>query len=628
MTGTPTYSAFRTRLIAGFTLLVALLAVLLYWKIHSGYDAARTAAYTQTKSFAQAMSAHIASEIRVVDLSLMRAAEALGGLDQETLTNAARVRQVLALSASVVDANFWIQFVNLRGIGVVGSNALPIAGVPYADRLYFQASAHRCDAGLYVGAPDTGRVSKRRLFFLSRPVCSPDGVLLGVVVAPVDAAAIAAVFGSALLQPTLSITLLHGDGRVIARAPLFERSFAQDISASDFFRNWKVAPAGTWKGRSVVDGQIRVFSYQTVGSFPLAVAVGVATDSWIEAIRKDYAFALGALAVVALALTFSSRSLLRSFKRVERSDADQRALNVELTQMRDDMARVAKRARMIADSLPALVSYIDAQERYVFHNSYYRNVPGLDVERMIGRTMHDVLGDEIYLPISDQVKQVLSGRHVTFERAMKVGSLERYLKYDYTPDVDESGTVLGFYTMVIDISEAKEVEARLSALARIDKLTGLPNRNHLYERLGEVLARARRGGRPAACLYLDIDHFKLVNDTLGHAGGDQVLCEFGKRLRACVRETDLVARLAGDEFVIILEGLDEPGGAQAVAAKIIEAMRAPFLIEGLARTISTSVGIAIAHNEDDVDTVLKNADMALYQAKHAGRAGYATSGQA
>ena len=623
MTGSPAYSAFRTRLIAGFALLVGLLAVLLYWKIHAGYDAARTAAYTQTKSFAQAMSAHVASEVRVVDLSLIRSSEALGMLDKGTLTDATRVREVLALSASVVDANFWIQFVDLQGHGLVASNSLSIAGISYADRQYFQASASRCDSGLHVGAPDIGRVSKRRLFFLSRPVCTPGGMLIGVVVASVDADAIAAVFGSALLQPTLSITLLHGGGRVIARAPLFDRAFAQDIRASDFYRNWQVAPAGSYKGRSIVDGQIRVFSYRAVGSFPLAVAVGVATDSWMEAIRKDVAFALGALAVIALALLFSSRSLLRSFRRVERSDAEQRLLNAELTETRDNVARVAKRARMIADSLPALVSYIDAQERYVFHNSYYRNVPGLDVERMIGRTMREVLGVAIYDVIADQVREVLSGTLVMFERSMKVGAVERFIQYNFTPDIDATGAVVGFYTMTLDISHTKEVEARLSALARIDNLTGLPNRNHLHERLGEALARSRRGGRPAACLYLDIDHFKAVNDTLGHAGGDQVLVEFAKRLRTCVRETDLVARLGGDEFVIILEGLDEPGGALAVAAKIIAAMRAPLMIEGVLRTISTSVGIAISHSDDDVEAVLKNADLALYDAKRAGRGGYA-----
>ena len=620
------YASFRARLIVGFGMLVALLAALMYWKIYTGYNAERAGAFTQTKSFAQAMSAHVVSEMRVVDLSLLRSSEALSALDEETLKNSLRVRQVLSLSASVVDANFWIHFVDLRGVGVVASNNLSIAGVSYADRPYFKASAGRCDSGLYVGAPETGRVSRRRLFFLSRAVCSSSGAPLGVVVAPVDASAIAEVFDSALFRPTLSITLLHGDGKVIARAPLFEKSFAQDLTKSDLYRNWKASPTGSYEGRSMVDGQIRVFSYQTVGDLRLAIAVGVGTDSWSQALRKDVTVALGALGVIAIVLVFSGRFALRSFKRVEQSNGKQRALNSQLSETRDDMARVARRARMIADSLPALVSYIDADERYVFHNSYYRNVPGLDVERMLGRTMREALGDAIYLPIRSEIKEALCGSRVTFERAMTAGTLERHLKYDFTPDIDDSGAVVGFYSMVIDITDAKEIEARLSALARVDRLTGLPNRNHLYERLDEALARSRRAGSPTACLYLDIDHFKSINDTLGHAGGDEVLRQFGKRLRSCVRETDLVARLAGDEFVIVLEGLDQPEAARGVAAKILDAMRPPFIVEGVERAVSTSVGIAISTVSDgDTDAVLKKADAALYQAKRSGRGGFATN---
>lgn len=626
MTQTANYAFFRARLFASFAFLLALLSALLFWKVYSDHNAERAAAFAQTKSFAQAMSAHVASEMRVVDLSLIRSAEALGALDEETLKNALRVRQVLALSASVADANFWLQFVDLRGIGVVASNKLPIAGVSYADRAYFRASAGRCDSGLYISAPESGRVSKRRLFFLSRAVCSENGVPLGVVVAAVDAGAVGEVFSNALFQSSLSITLLHGDGRVIARAPLFERAFARDLSQSALYRNWRRAAAGSYEGQSMIDGETRVFSFRSVGALPLAVAVGVATGSWAESAGKNAVAGLGALASIFLTLLLSGRSTLRSFKKLERSEADQRELNTQLREARDDMARAAKRARMIADSLPALVAYIDASERYVFHNSYYRNVPGVDVERMAGRSMREALGDDLYLPISHQVQAALRGEHVVFERAIEAGGAERHLKYDYMPDVDESGAVLGFYAMVIDVTETKQGEARLSALARVDSLTGLPNRNHLYERLGEALDRSRRSGQPTACLYLDIDHFKSINDTLGHAGGDEALRQFGARLRRCVRETDLVARIAGDEFVIVLEGLEQPEAARAVASKILDAMRDPFEIEGCKRAISTSVGVAISSDESEsADAMLKKADVALYEAKRSGRGVFATS---
>ena len=152
------------------------------------------------------MSAHVTSEMRVVDLSLLRSAEALDDLSSTELRNTGRFRQALAISAGVADANFWVIFLDPSGNGVAASNNLAIAGVSYADRPYFKERAGACDRGLYVGAPEVGRVSKRKLFFLSRAVCAPNGSFLGVVVAPVDASALASVFSSARFQPTLSIS--------------------------------------------------------------------------------------------------------------------------------------------------------------------------------------------------------------------------------------------------------------------------------------------------------------------------------------------------------------------------------------------------------------------------------------
>ena len=185
---------------------------------------------------------------------------------------------------------------------------------------------------------------------------------------------------------------------------------------------------------------------------------------------------------------------------------------------------------------------------------------------------------------------------------------------------------MGFCSMAIDVTETKNAQVRLHALARFDTLTGLPNRAQLYERLDMALARSRRGAPETACLYLDIDHFKSINDSLGHAAGDEALREFARRLQSTARKTDLVARLAGDEFVIVLEGMDPPRAATVVAEAVIEAMRAPFLIFGLEMAISTSVGVAVSNTHDQsADDLLKRADAALYSAKRAGRGMFKTS---
>ena len=251
---TTPYAAFRNRLIFSVSLLIGLLAALMAWKVYSDIQSNREAAFKQTQSFARAMAAHIESVTRVIDLSLQRSAEGLGSLDPEALRNPRRAHQILALSAGSLNAGFWLHFVDARGVGVSASNGLAVGGVSYADRLYFTLPRRDRTAGLYVSAPEVGRVSKRRIFFMSRGVFAPDGAFLGVVVASVDAAAIADVFSNALYQPTLSITLMHGGGKIVARAPLFERSFASDLSASELYRRWKAAPSGSYEGRSLVDG--------------------------------------------------------------------------------------------------------------------------------------------------------------------------------------------------------------------------------------------------------------------------------------------------------------------------------------------------------------------------------------
>ncbi|MBT9504327.1 MAG: diguanylate cyclase [Burkholderiaceae bacterium] len=185
---------------------------------------------------------------------------------------------------------------------------------------------------------------------------------------------------------------------------------------------------------------------------------------------------------------------------------------------------------------------------------------------------------------------------------------------------DEAQRVSHYVALHSDISALKNAEERLSRLAHHDALTGLPNRLLFANGLALSIERAKRHRQRLAVLFLDLDHFKHVNDSLGHAAGDALLCEVGRRLRQSVRAQDAVARLSGDEFVVVLEEAGEASDVLRMADKIMATISQPVQVPGGTTQISASIGIALYPDDgDDVDQLLRAADAAMYIAKRRGR---------
>lgn len=177
-----------------------------------------------------------------------------------------------------------------------------------------------------------------------------------------------------------------------------------------------------------------------------------------------------------------------------------------------------------------------------------------------------------------------------------------------------------FFAFIQDISERRVTEQKLLNMATKDSLTGLSNRSFFHSQLPEAMARTKRNQRSMALMYLDIDHFKSINDSLGHESGDRLLKEFAAYLQNCLRETDVVARVGGDEFTVIVEGISMPEDAAAVASKIIETINNGNWLNNSGLKITTSVGIAIYDGSEMTPKMLLSlADKAMYKAKHSGR---------
>jgi diguanylate cyclase (GGDEF)-like protein/PAS domain S-box-containing protein len=284
--------------------------------------------------------------------------------------------------------------------------------------------------------------------------------------------------------------------------------------------------------------------------------------------------------------------------------------------------------RRILNTLPAMVAYWDTNQRCRFANQDYERWFGVKPEWVVGRTLEDLLGP-IYPLNLPYIEGALRGEPQLFEREIPdpKGGPPRHSQAHYVPDVVD-GVVRGFSVLVADITARKRMEdalrratARLDLLAKHDALTGLPNRTVLADRLERAISLNRRDGSHCAVLFVDLDGFKSVNDTYGHAAGDTVLRLVAAKLKQAVRDSDTVSRLGGDEFIILLSRLSDPGGAEETARHILAAMtQEPFMLGESRVDLTCSIGVAtFPQHGSTADALAASADDAMYRAKRSGR---------
>ncbi|MDP2747133.1 EAL domain-containing protein [Pseudomonas sp.] len=287
-----------------------------------------------------------------------------------------------------------------------------------------------------------------------------------------------------------------------------------------------------------------------------------------------------------------------------------------------------ERLNTILDSVEAYIYIKDAQLRYQYANRKVCELFGQNLEQVIGKTDEQFFDIDTATNLHDNDRRVLKlGERVQTEEINRSldGSTQHAFLSVKLPLRDGHGKIYALCGISTDITEHKKNLEKINQLAFYDPLTGLPNRRLLLDRLQQALAKHARGLQQGALLFIDLDNFKDLNDTLGHDMGDQLLQQVAKRLSSHVRAQDTLARLGGDEFVLMLEGLSlKPAQAgqqvESVGKKIVKTLAAPYALQGRSHISTASIGIALFPNEHStVDEVLKRADMAMYQAKAAGR---------
>jgi len=283
----------------------------------------------------------------------------------------------------------------------------------------------------------------------------------------------------------------------------------------------------------------------------------------------------------------------------------------------------AQKLRMHVERTPLAVIEWDREHRITDWNPAAEAIFGFTEDDARGRLATELIvapaSREGVIAMWRELETTRDGTKITLENVTRAGRAIHCEWYN-TPLVDPGGRVVGYASLVQDVTERLNTERTIHYMAHHDALTGLPNRRLMQDRLNQAIMHARRKQRHVAVLFIDLDRFKLVNDTLGHDSGDYVLKDVARRLSTCVREVDTVSREGGDEFVIVLPDLEKPESARIVAEKILRELAKPMDIGGQEVHVTPSIGISHYPNDaTDVNHLLKHADTAMYQAKDAGR---------
>ncbi len=298
----------------------------------------------------------------------------------------------------------------------------------------------------------------------------------------------------------------------------------------------------------------------------------------------------------------------------------------ERRQMEETIRQSEEKYRTIIDEMDEWYFEIDLTGNIVFINDAVARSVGYSLKQLIGINYRSFIkkdqAGELYKIFRQVYETGEPTKSFPYEFIRPDGTITLF-ELSIFPKLDGEGKVFGFRGIGHDITERKRTEQQLNYIATHDTLTGLPNRMLLMDRLKMALAQAKRDNYKLAVMMLDLDHFKNVNDTLGHMVGDQLLKEISLRLTGRLRQNDTISRLGGDEFIILLPAIENVEDSIEVAEIILSSFQQPFTCDDNKITSSVSIGIAIYPDDcEDVDSLLKNADMAMYYVKAHGRNGY------
>jgi diguanylate cyclase (GGDEF)-like protein/PAS domain S-box-containing protein len=480
----------------------------------------------------------------------------------------------------------------------------------YADRDYFKAHAENASDQLLISKPILGRLTGKWVVALTRRITLADGSFGGVVFLALDPTYFATDYANTDRGQGSAMALIGLDGITRARRNGDKISFGEDVSASQLFKELPKAANGHYIGVAASDGYRRIVAYRSTEGYPMVTIVASSLEDVLAKSReREFVYLAGAAGTTLVVLVLVLSYFISTSRQTQNLAA---------------VADSERRYRLLFEnSLDAVIS-AKPDGRIASANAAACRMFGFDSEQLQNKYRSELfasddsrLGKLIYQEKSEGTMQ----GSVSMLRS-DGSRFEAEVSANLYPDGSQLSSMI-----IRDVSDRKVAEDQIKTLAFYDALTLLPNRRLLMDRLQLAVAACARHQRKGALLFIDLDNFKILNDTLGHFRGDVLLQEVAKRLNTCIREGDTCARLGGDEFVVMLEDLSE---VQLEAAKQAEVVGEKILLT-LSQTyqldfettydITPSIGLTLFDAELDggIDEPLKRADLAMYQAKSAGR---------
>jgi diguanylate cyclase (GGDEF)-like protein len=504
-----------------------------------------------------------------------------------------------------------INIFDATGRLINSSDSWPVPDINIADRGYFREfQSAPWSPGVLI-APIHSRFTGGWTTVIARKVVGAKGQFLGVVSRGISPANFEKFFETLALGEGAAITMLHRDGTLLARYPHVEAMIGQNFSKAPAHQLLAGADHGTIRLISPVDGEDRIAAARALAEFPLSILatlkVSTALADWRAQTRLLVIAAGLAAIVIAFTLFFIVRKLSNQHQNSEQRLAlEKDRLDTAINNMTQGLLLYDKDARIVLCNQRYIEMYglspEVAKPGCHFRDLVaYRKQTGSfqgDVDKFCSGVLANVAKGQV----TNTVLETADGRSILIvNRPLAKG---------------------GWVATQEDISERRRADKQIAYLAHYDALTDLPNRVLFRQQLEEKFKKLP-GGEQFAVLYIDIDEFKSVNDSLGHSIGDELLKSVAARLRGCTAESDLVARLGGDEFAIVQSNIAQAAEVEKLVMGVYAAIREPFECLGHQLITDASIGIAIAPADgNELDQLLKNADLAMYAAKSDGRRTY------